>query len=175
MALLLAAGEGDVHQVGALLEGGTCPDLRGPGHDTPLHHAAFHGHTRVVCELLRQGADPTAVDDDGATPLHCAAGSGHVTITEALLQAGADPTAVTKRGNTILHEACEEGQLQVVKMLVETCGADQCVRSTNQCGQVPCDVARFWGHTAVVEYLSQAELTTGGHKQTTTQCQVAAR
>jgi len=37
---------------------------------TPLHRAAYKGHTEVAEALVAAGADPAAADRDGDTPLH---------------------------------------------------------------------------------------------------------
>ena len=41
--------------------------------DTPLHEAAWEGHTETVAALLKAAADPNAKDSSGDTPLHKAA------------------------------------------------------------------------------------------------------
>ena len=57
---------------------------------TPLHWAAFGGHTDTVKLLLDVGADKEVKDKNGETPLHCAAWKGHTDIVKLLLDAGAD-------------------------------------------------------------------------------------
>jgi hypothetical protein len=65
-------------------------DTVGTRGNTPLHHAAFHGHALVAELLLRHGADAGSADGNGNTPLHHAARQGHVTLVAMLLDAGAD-------------------------------------------------------------------------------------
>ena len=47
----------------------------------PLHHAAFHGHTRIVKFLLREGkADPLVKNNYGASALNIAVSGGYQSI-----------------------------------------------------------------------------------------------
>jgi len=72
-AIMDAAGRGDLGAVEAELA--RDPALASAGNetgDTALHHAAKHGHLRVVQALLAAGADVDAVRGDGYRPVHCA-------------------------------------------------------------------------------------------------------
>ncbi|XP_059091343.1 ankyrin repeat and SAM domain-containing protein 6-like [Tigriopus californicus] len=55
----------------------------------PLHHGAFHGHTKMCHLLIRHGADVSARNKFGATPLNIATASGHQSTVKCLLEAGA--------------------------------------------------------------------------------------
>ena len=60
--------------------------------NTPLHKAAWHGHTEAITDLLDAGANPNAMDRLlGSIPLHVAARNGKPEAITALLDAGADP------------------------------------------------------------------------------------
>uniref|UniRef100_A0A0B6ZGQ1 Uncharacterized protein n=1 Tax=Arion vulgaris TaxID=1028688 RepID=A0A0B6ZGQ1_9EUPU len=54
---------------------------------TPLHRAAYMGHSEIVSLLLDYKADPTCLDCDGMIPLHKAAQNGHIETIQILLRA----------------------------------------------------------------------------------------
>ena len=60
---------GNVAVLEYLLDSGANIDDTDSFGDTPLHHAAFDGHRRIVEFLLSKGADPTIRNLNGATPL----------------------------------------------------------------------------------------------------------
>jgi ankyrin repeat protein len=55
---------------------------------TPLHAAAFHGHTEMVKLLLAHGADAAALADNGKTALAMASEKGHKNAAGALRKHG---------------------------------------------------------------------------------------
>src|SRR4051794_33634993 len=90
--LLFAARHGDNTLVSALI---TDPQLDingGARYTTPLHEAAWGGHTEVVKLLIEKGADMNIGSSYKAphTPLQTAAEEGHYEVVELLLQRGAD-------------------------------------------------------------------------------------
>lgn len=48
---------------------------------TPLHCAAYYGHTKIISTLLFTNADVSIRANDGCTPLHDAAMNGHVRLS----------------------------------------------------------------------------------------------
>jgi len=72
---------------------------------TPLHTAAYHGHTEIVKLLLKRKADINAKDKDGETPLIAALTSGHTEIGELLINKGAGVNIKTKNGRPTIHFA----------------------------------------------------------------------
>ncbi|ROT81856.1 putative serine/threonine-protein phosphatase 6 regulatory ankyrin repeat subunit A-like [Penaeus vannamei] len=66
---------------------------------TPLHLAAFNGHTAMVEMLIGKGAEPNAKTDGGWTPLHLAAHQGHEAAAEELIVKGADVNAKDEDGH----------------------------------------------------------------------------
>lgn len=86
---------------------------------TPLHLAAFGGHTAACAVLLSCGADPNAFDDEGKTPLHRCVTSGSDTASQVLLRGSADPNVPDRFRAMPLHIACEEGFVLVAQALLE--------------------------------------------------------
>jgi ankyrin repeat protein len=91
-ALGLAAENGDVEIVEALLKAGADPKLKDGALQTPpIYHAVSNGHAPVAEKLLKAGADPNAKNRNGEAPLVEAADWGDPEMVRMLLDAGADP------------------------------------------------------------------------------------
>ena len=102
-ALTMAAMQGNVEAVKALLEGGISADCHDAIGVAPLHWAAFCGHGEVTGLLLGARADVTVRDQEGRTPLHVAAYESHMDVIKRLLRAGADMMAPDKSARHALH------------------------------------------------------------------------
>eukprot|EP00968_Pinguiococcus_pyrenoidosus_P024630 scaffold4886_cov162-Pinguiococcus_pyrenoidosus.AAC.1 len=76
--LLVAAGQGQMEIVLALLERGANKEAADKNGWTPLISAAQNGHLQVLQALLDHGANKEAAQKDGATPLYMAAQNGHL-------------------------------------------------------------------------------------------------
>jgi ankyrin repeat protein len=117
-ALHLAARQGEIDSVKALLDAGAPIDQRAVGdNSTPLLVSAINGYFDLAKFLLDAGADPNAAQHNGVTPLYAALNcqwaakalypqprayeQQHVTYLDlmtALLEKGADPNArLTKK------------------------------------------------------------------------------
>jgi ankyrin repeat protein len=111
-ALLIAARDGRVEAVAALLDAGAdVNQMSGGDRSTPLVMAIINGHFDLARFLLERGADPNPVNQDGLGALYATidaqwapAGGGPVPVTandktdylelmKALLERGADPNA----------------------------------------------------------------------------------
>lgn len=149
-----AAQMGNTARVRELLEQNRdFADLPDEAGYTPLHYAAYFGHTDVARYLIAIGADISAISMDPLRnqPLHASASSGHTEISRILLDAGADVNAEQTGQWTALHAAAQKGHLEVVSLLLER-GARPDGRSYS--GSTPLSLAREKGHEAVVSLLA---------------------
>ena len=73
----LAAWDGALNDVLALIDAGADPNMIGDIGNTPLQYAAMKGHDEVVRLLLEKGADPSIVNAFGDTAQSWATSRGH--------------------------------------------------------------------------------------------------
>jgi hypothetical protein len=147
-----AVEQGDLNTVTSLLE--HTPEVvfrKDNENRTPLHYAAYQGHTELVKLLLAKGAEVNAKDNAGRTPLHSAAGRGHTGSVELLLANGAEVNAKASGDLTTLHYAAAFGRVDAVKVLLAN-GAD--VNAKDEHGWTPRNLAKGEGHKKVVALLS---------------------
>lgn len=115
--------KGSVDVVRLLLDRGLDEAHRDNAGWTPLHYAAFEGHSSVVDLLLEVGARMEATDNDGRAPMLLATQEGHLSVVERLIELGADVDQKSLDGKTPLRVAALEGHTSVLSALVEA-GAD---------------------------------------------------
>ncbi len=147
-----AAYEGNIETVRQALEAGM--DVNSSNSDTkltPLHMAAYNGHTSVVKLLIENDAAIDARDREGKTALtHACTGPFQETVA-LLLEAGADINArEATEGFTPLMMAAGLGQMEVVKVLLRN-DADTSLRDTD--GDRAIDHARTSGHLEIVKLI----------------------
>src|SRR5215204_7265974 len=80
--LVESAAVGSVPAVAALLKAGADVNVKEGDGITPLHFAAFNGHTAIAEQLIADGAEVDVKDCYGRTPLHLAASKGHSGLAE---------------------------------------------------------------------------------------------
>ena len=124
--IIKAAKSGDVAAIRELLKADAslvgATDSDG---STPLHCAAWKGHTEVAAALLDFGADIQAKNNNdhwGDTPLHAAAHGNQRAVAELLITKGADMQAKNANGNTPLKET-EAHKATAVANLLKKQGA----------------------------------------------------
>jgi uncharacterized protein len=120
---------------------------------TPLHLAAFFGHTAAADRLLRAGADLAAISRNSLrnTPLHAGVAGGHVDASLLLVERGADPNSRDAGGHTPLHIAAEAGYQPIVTALLAR-GADP--HAVDAEDKTPLSRATARGHTAIVDLIN---------------------
>lgn len=121
-AVLLAAQQGQVDVVRALLRAGAVADGRG-GAMTPLAAAALGGHTELVKLLLANGASTDTSTESGEPALVLAVRMNRLGAAAALLQAGASLKVRNRQGDGLCMVAISENFPQMLELLLQH-GAD---------------------------------------------------
>eukprot|EP00201_Polytomella_parva_P023153 CAMPEP_0175040600 /NCGR_PEP_ID=MMETSP0052_2-20121109/1369_1 /TAXON_ID=51329 ORGANISM="Polytomella parva, Strain SAG 63-3" /NCGR_SAMPLE_ID=MMETSP0052_2 /ASSEMBLY_ACC=CAM_ASM_000194 /LENGTH=342 /DNA_ID=CAMNT_0016302861 /DNA_START=124 /DNA_END=1152 /DNA_ORIENTATION=- len=106
---------------------------------TPLHLAAWAGHTTVVRLLLSLGCQINAAASDDMAAIHFAAQKGNVDVIRELLDSGVHVDVVDRKGMTALHFATLKGHVALARFLIER-GSDP--KKTNKRGQRALDLAK---------------------------------
>ena len=121
---------------------------------TPLHLAAFFGHSELAAVLLDQGAKIESLSTNSMrnTPLHAAAAGGRTELVQLLLKRGANPNARQAGGWTALHSAAQAGNREMVEVLIAN-GAEINGRADNNQGAL--DLALMSGKQEVAALLEQ--------------------
>lgn len=158
--LLIAAEQGDLPGIEALLQKRPLADVRDSCDWTPLMKAALNGHTEAVARLLEAGAAVDARDKGGYTALLLAASNDHAGVVRMLLEQGAmvDHQELTK-GWTALIWAAKLGHGETVDELL-THGADRTLRDFS--GRTAAAWAREEGHTRIAARLEGPTRATAG-------------
>src|SRR5690349_4766302 len=106
--MIKAAKSGNAARVGELLaEDASLLHAQDADGSTPLHYAAWKGHTEVARLLLERGADVSLQNNNGhwgGTPLHAAAHANQKAVAELLIAHGADVNGRSLNGRTPLEE-----------------------------------------------------------------------
>ncbi|KDO19732.1 hypothetical protein SPRG_15062 [Saprolegnia parasitica CBS 223.65] len=152
--LLIAAINGHIEPLRALLKYDADVDLPNDDGWTPLLCACDYGHVDCVKQLLAANATVTAVTSNGSTALLLATKKGNTDIVRVLL---AHPeTALNARlnsgGMTAVMIAAAVGNVNVLQQLLD---ADADFTMTNHTGRTALMLAAAEGHTHIVSYLLQ--------------------
>ena len=130
---------------------------------TPLASAASNKDVEVAKFLVSEGADVNAKDRHDRTPLHVAAHNRNVDVAGFFVSEGIDVNVKNHNGVTPLHKAADrmlfkgdraafDKMITEMTTLLVSQGAD--VNAKDKDGATPLDLAKKYGNTAVVEYLS---------------------
>ena len=124
------------------------PDQNGR---TPIHEAAWKGHTEIVKILVPLTDNPNATDEMGKIPIYDAAFCNHADIVKILASLTDNPNAPIQNGNTPIQVAACNGHTEIVKILVPL--TDNPNASDND-GETPIYSAAEEGHTEIVKILA---------------------
>lgn len=145
--LHIAAQEGDVARIRALLGEGADPTIADNSGETALYYAVGGAEDEAkaaecVTILAKGGADVNAAQNAGWSPLHQACSLRRDKVVEVLLRLGADPNLQDNTGMTPLHFAVGKWrQPKKVKRIIEllmAAGADPAIVDKN--GASPLDL-----------------------------------
>src|SRR5437764_12776413 len=151
LSIFEACAAGELERAERLVNAGTINAWSADGW-TPLHLAAFFGHTKVAELLLSHGADVSARsrNSNGNTPLHAALAGNHKFVAGLLIGRGADVNAPDAAGWRPLHLAAANNNLDAIKALIAQ-GAD--VTAGNGEGKTPLSLAQEKNHRETAVYL----------------------
>ena len=153
MTLFEACAAGEVERVERLLAADPSA-TNGYSSDgwTPLHLAAFFGHTRIAELLIAHRADVAARsrNSNGNTPLHAALAGNHKMVAGLLIGHGGDVNATDAGGWRPLHLAAANNNLDAIKALIAQ-GAD--VNAATKEGQTALTLAQEKNHREAASLL----------------------
>jgi len=119
---------------------------------TPLHLAAFFGHTKIAELLLARDAEVAARsrNSTGNTPLHAALAGNHKMVAGLLIGRGGDVNATDTGGWRPLHLAAANNNLDAIKALIAQ-GAD--IAAANGEGRTALSLAQEKNHRETAAFL----------------------
>ena len=151
--LFEAAAAGEIERVERLLAAAPA-EINSYSADgwTPLHLAAFFGHSKITELLLAHGAEVAARsrNANGNTPLHAALAGNHKFVAGLLMGAGADVDANDAAGWRPLHIAAANNNLDAMKTLIGQ-GAE--IGAANGDGKTALSLAQEKNHRESAAFL----------------------
>ncbi|MBA2655193.1 MAG: ankyrin repeat domain-containing protein [Gammaproteobacteria bacterium] len=161
--LYIAAQNGHIEVVAALINAGANKDQARNEGATPLFIAAQNGHIEVVAALINAGANKDQAMNSGATPLYIAAQNGHIEVVAALINAGANKDQAMNERVTPLFIAAHNGHLKVVAALINA-GANKDQAAID--GDTPISIAKARNQQKVFAFLTMWNVSQESHKNT---------
>ena len=154
LTLFEACAAGEFDRVERLIAGGAAPNAYSDDGWTPLHLAAFFGHSNIVELLLARSADVAARsrNANGNTPLHAALAANQKMAAGLLIGRGADVNAADAAGWRPLHLVAANNNIEAMKTLIAQ-GAE--VTATNGEGLTPLALAEQRHHREAVALLQR--------------------
>lgn len=152
-ALMVAARNGYLPVVQALIAAGANPNAQNVNEYTALIFAAQNGRHPVVQALLNAKADVNARSKNGASPILSAAAFGYPEIVKTLIAAKANVNVKAGNGYTPLILAAQNGFAQTVEALIAA-GAN--VNATTSDGNTAMKAASKKSYWAICKILKAA-------------------
>ena len=115
--LMIAARDGHIKCVEALIKQGADVNALDENSSTPLMRAADRGNVECIKALVTAGADPDASNIFGANALKCASSKGHVECVKSLLQGATDVNSF--KLCSALFKAVERGDPEITELLIK--------------------------------------------------------
>ena len=170
-AIHLAASNGHLHIVRALLDLGANWNMQDRYGGTPLDDAIRHEHDHVVTFLQQRGA-VMDLEDAGNKLCDCAA-RGDLAALKRFVESGVDPNAADYDKRTALHLAASNNRAAVVQYLVALKGID--VNPEDRWEGTPLMDSIRHKHPEIQQILRKAGAHVGSADIATQLCDVAAK
>jgi ankyrin repeat protein len=158
MALIAAAGEGNLASVQDLLAQGASVHASDDRGRTALIAAAYGNQLEVAKTLIEAGADVNVQDNTRQSAYLIPTADGYLELLKLTLQAGADVHSLDSYNGTGLIRAADRGHVEIIEELLKT---DIAIDHVNRLGWTALLEAIILGdggprHTEVVRLLVEA-------------------
>uniref|UniRef100_A0A3Q3A568 E3 ubiquitin-protein ligase MIB2 n=1 Tax=Kryptolebias marmoratus TaxID=37003 RepID=A0A3Q3A568_KRYMA len=117
-ALQVAAHQGHMEVVKALLQANSSVDVKDEDGDTALHYTAFGNQAEIARLLLSKGANINLLNNSMCTALHIAVNKGFTDVVRVLTEHSADVNLQDSYGDTPLNDAIAKDFRNIIEILV---------------------------------------------------------
>ncbi|KAI4823990.1 hypothetical protein KUCAC02_012540 [Chaenocephalus aceratus] len=117
-ALQVAAHQGHMEVVKALLQANSSIEVKDEDGDTALHYTAFGNQADITRLLLSKGANVNLLNNSMCTALHIAVNKGFADVVRVLTEHSADVNLQDSYGDTPLHDAIAKDFRNIIEILV---------------------------------------------------------
>ncbi|KAF3860112.1 hypothetical protein F7725_000367 [Dissostichus mawsoni] len=132
-ALQVAAHQGHMEVVKALLQANSSIEVKDEDGDTALHYTAFGNQADITRLLLSKGANVNLLNNSMCTALHIAVNKGFTDVVRVLTEHSADVNLQDSYGDTPLHDAIAKDFRNIIEILVfRTIEASTCCTTLPQ-------------------------------------------
>ncbi|XP_010766506.1 E3 ubiquitin-protein ligase MIB2-like isoform X2 [Notothenia coriiceps] len=117
-ALQVAAHQGHMEVVKALLQANSSIEVKDEDGDTALHYTAFGNQADITRLLLSKGANVNLLNNSMCTALHISVNKGFTDVVRVLTEHSADVNLQDSYGDTPLHDAIAKDFRNIIEILV---------------------------------------------------------